>query len=185
MGDCQFVEAHMDAWLDGELDAAATARFERHVTACPACAERIRLERSISADFETLGHIAGRIAHEGAVADAAPRRRFRVWRAAATIALVVGAGYAATMLIRSASNPKNGQLARTVEPDDEANQAPIRLSMSLADDDTRLSVRMPSDDPRVHIIWLYETEPPRSGASDDAGTGEVTPGNGSPLANPS
>lgn len=43
---CELVRRHMGVYVDGELDPASQVEFDRHMTACPACAEHLAFERS-------------------------------------------------------------------------------------------------------------------------------------------
>ncbi len=50
MLDHRFAVAHVSDYLDGELEAPARARVERHASICPKCHELIhKLRRTLSA----------------------------------------------------------------------------------------------------------------------------------------
>ncbi len=181
MHECEYVKAHIDRWLDGELEAAESGRFESHIAACSSCATLIELERSISADLVSLDGVANRIAHEGAIAEQAPRRRRRAWPAAAAIVLLVGVGFLATWLTNDTPAGPDGNGRDIVRKPVVAD--PIQLSILLPDDDSRLSVRIPSDDPQVKIIWLFETTQARSNLPADIDVENVGPGDAAPTMN--
>lgn len=160
MRDCEFVHAHLYDWLDECLDDADLSRFDAHIAACDACATRIGRERRIMRELAALNTIGNRIAHEGVgAAPATPPRSWRAWRIAATIALLIGGGYAIRGW-RASIGPQspNANPSAVANRIDEPAQA--FTTFSLPQDDTRLSVRIPSDDAQIHIFWLYETEAP-------------------------
>jgi mycothiol system anti-sigma-R factor len=44
---CELTATHLHAYLDGELDAAGAASFERHLHTCSECAAALRVEESL------------------------------------------------------------------------------------------------------------------------------------------
>ena len=44
---CELVGTHLHAYLDGELDAAGAANFERHLRTCSACAAEFRSQQDL------------------------------------------------------------------------------------------------------------------------------------------
>jgi anti-sigma factor RsiW len=44
---CELTGTHLHAYLDGELDAAGAASFERHVQSCAACASQLSSEQAL------------------------------------------------------------------------------------------------------------------------------------------
>jgi hypothetical protein len=47
-------DADIAAYLDGELDAAAEARFAAHARACPRCAERLQEQRMLLCELDFM-----------------------------------------------------------------------------------------------------------------------------------
>lgn len=181
MRDCEFVQTHIDDWLDGGLDLTSADRFDDHIAACESCRALVEREHLISLDLESLGGAANRIAQDGQIAEHPPHRRRRVWPAAAAIVLLVSGGYVATWLTKDTPAERNGNGRDIVRKPVDAE--PIQLSIVLPDDDSRMTVRMPSDDPQVKIIWLYETTQTRSNSPGDADSENAGPGDAVPMMN--
>ena len=102
---CELVERDLDAYLDRELDAEASAAVREHVRTCPACrrelAQRETLSRLVrgapyySAPDRLRARVLGQSIRSNSV------RRVLTWAAAAVLVLSVGAGMT---LWRPASN---------------------------------------------------------------------------------
>jgi len=102
---CELVECDLDAYLDRELDAEASAAVREHVRTCAACrrqlAQRETLSRLVrgapyySAPDRLRAQVLAQSARSTSV------RRVFTWAAAAMLVLSVGAG---TTLWRSASS---------------------------------------------------------------------------------
>ena len=45
--NCELSQLHLHGYLDGELDAAGAANFERHLSSCPECAEALAAEERL------------------------------------------------------------------------------------------------------------------------------------------
>jgi anti-sigma factor RsiW len=54
--NCAQALERVDAFVDGELDAAERAAVEAHAASCPACAARLRERRSLSAAVRTASY---------------------------------------------------------------------------------------------------------------------------------
>src|SRR5690242_6597401 len=110
--DCAELERSLDAWIDGELDAADGAEAERHVAACERCREqanaarrerralRVKLREAMGGGTASDG-LRARI-HVALVAE----RRAPLWRrlvpplpVAGLVALAVGIVVAAALLV--------------------------------------------------------------------------------------
>lgn len=48
--DCNFVQEHLSAWLDNELDMATTSHIQQHLAVCNSCAEDVNC-------FEKIGRL--------------------------------------------------------------------------------------------------------------------------------
>lgn len=53
MSDCEY-RSRLDAFHDGELDAPAHERFERHLASCSACAAEVRELRRVARMFDAM-----------------------------------------------------------------------------------------------------------------------------------
>lgn len=179
MHDCDFIRENFDDWSDGLLDGAEAARFDEHVTGCERCAAFVAEERRIGLDLAALNSIANRIAHEGPTTAPAARRRRSGWRIAAAIALFAVGGYVVTLVSRRASNSDESKTPAVAHVD-TVGPAAVQTSFILPEGDTRLSVRVASDNPRIHMFWIYETVSAPSASADREPPGDIGPGNAVP-----
>ncbi|RMH16663.1 MAG: hypothetical protein D6696_17675 [Acidobacteria bacterium] len=51
---CAAIDELLEPYVDGELNAAARARIDRHLASCPACAEQLELARRVGAGLRAL-----------------------------------------------------------------------------------------------------------------------------------
>ena len=96
---CQEFERHLDAYVDGELDANTSREAEEHLQGCPSCSRMVADRRAITRAFRSQvpRHAASdrlRAQLRGALRQAPPSRnwaRSSQWlAAAAALALVIG-----------------------------------------------------------------------------------------------
>jgi anti-sigma factor RsiW len=113
--DCPETQELLDAYLDGELDAAGTLDVGRHLAACPSCADSFaglqRLQaalRSAALRHPTPPRLGGRV-RAALRLEVAPRRRL-------VVAALAGAAAAALVLATAGLWPRRGAdpLAREV-----------------------------------------------------------------------
>jgi mycothiol system anti-sigma-R factor len=52
---CEQRTEHLHAYLDGELDAAGTRQFERHMKECPECGAALAAERKLQNSLQSAG----------------------------------------------------------------------------------------------------------------------------------
>lgn len=105
---CEQVTRNLDAYVDGELAAAARHHFDTHLEGCATCrrsvADRGALGRVVrsapyyAAPAQVRALVSARAARDRA------RRAFRNWAAAAVIVLAVGSGMS---LFRATSNQRD------------------------------------------------------------------------------
>lgn len=182
MRDCDFVISNLGDWTDGLLDDVSLVRFNAHVKACDACAKRVADERQLSNDLAVLNAIGNRIAAEGAT-ETPVRRMNRGWRVAAAFAVLAGSSYVATSLIGKKETNREGAESNAVAVNrdgDNGVPAEIKTTFTLPKDDTRLSVRIPSEDPHIHVFWLYTTAPANDTAAPQPADNDIAPGNAAP-----
>jgi len=103
MTDCRFVDRHVGAFVDGEMDPVSIIEVERHVDACARCQERLAFEhRSRAIVRSSLGDITApeslrmrvteALAREPMPNSDAPRIRFASGAAVAAAAVFFIAG---------------------------------------------------------------------------------------------
>jgi len=181
--DCDHFNRRIDDWLDGTLEDADRSRIDAHLAACSSCASMAAAERRMATDLSMLNDVGNRIAHQGVAAppESTPRRRLNPVRIAAALAILVGGGYAAIhFATRTPSVNDSSDIAANVE-----ESGPIKTTFMMPRDDTRMSVRMPSDNPRVHIVWLYDTAPAVAAVDSPVENEGEGPGPATPHVKPS
>jgi mycothiol system anti-sigma-R factor len=97
---CELTGIHLHAYLDGELDAAGAASFERHLQSCAECASALGSEQSLR---QTLAgaqlyerapeHLRNRVDSKLPAGAPARTRNFGIWKWAAIAATLLLAGF--------------------------------------------------------------------------------------------
>ena len=106
---CAYLDRDLDAYVDGELDAAALATVRLHVSACADCRMRVSHRQALSRVIRSLPYHQAPARLRGAVAAGTRRRRsMRALGAlAAAAVLIVAAGTASTALFQSAARGRD------------------------------------------------------------------------------
>ncbi len=173
MTNCHDIQPLADDWLDDSLTASQRTELEAHLARCDACRAFFRRCERLAMQLVALGDAANVVAETGAAPRTLPLwRRAAPWRIAAAIALVATAGWLATRVgtpPRFAPSNMNSELPR------ESLGTASEVRIAMLGKAEYLQVRLPSADPHVHIVWLYEpmvlaAEP----ASNEAGSGPPT-----------
>ncbi len=154
---CQHVCDRLDDWLDGLLDAVERSAIEDHLSRCSSCRDAFHLQQKLASDLFKLGGVADRIASE-------PAKRVRTitWprifmRIAAAIGFAVGIT-TGTLWYRhrpTAVTDISSSIAIHSSPNEQVN--PRALELHMPPEDKRLVVNVESKNPKIHIVWLYET----------------------------
>lgn len=165
MNGCHEIQGHLDDWLDGLLEPAEQQRVAAHLQDCAACRRLFERHQAISDGLQALGQLADRMAAPPREADRPARRWQRVGRVAAAVLIVgtIGAGAAWYRLAQRADSlvhaPGGPRQTGTIEgehvgPSTIPEQREALIHLVKGDD--RMVVRLPSKNPRVQIIWLYD-----------------------------
>ncbi|MCB9853594.1 MAG: zf-HC2 domain-containing protein [Phycisphaerales bacterium] len=182
MRDCDFIHDSIDDWIEGLLENSAQVRFDEHLAICHRCAAFAEAERQITHDLAALSGIASRIAHEGETRVPTKGHTWTIRRIAAAITLFVVGGTSAVVMMRQAirSGSSTAPVVSRVAP---AEPSAPTTSFTLPEGDTRLSVRVDSDNPRVHMYWIYETVSAPDASADHEAPGDTGPGGAAPDTN--
>ncbi len=88
--NCERIALLLDAYADGELDAASTMQVDAHVSACPGCAAALESNRQLSAAVRSAGpyYAAPAKLHARVRKQSHPRRAL-VWTLVPASALVI------------------------------------------------------------------------------------------------
>ncbi len=184
IGGCDDIRARLNDLLDNELSAGEHERIQAHLRECAACREFFARYETLQKDLSVLARAADRIAARPVAAGTRARHRWPPIRAAAVVLLAAGIGSAAYFMRPSADR----ELIVRDEPGtihglqlvDSEGSVPDRVPgddafhLNLADKDDRLAVRMATENPRVHIVWLYG-DPPADESTDDEAIDEGRP----------
>jgi anti-sigma factor RsiW len=160
-GGCDETRAFFEDWLDGLLDDETRTRFNAHIETCRECRDFLSQRRALADDLLMLGRAADALADAG-VPKTVPRLlRWRSWSiVAATVLFFLTAG-----LYFSEFRHLGGTGSGISGPEPSStNAANERSRASSASDrdfgvtcpDGCMLVPMTSDNPRIHIVWLYE-----------------------------
>jgi hypothetical protein len=168
MHQCADISARLDDWLDGALDPVSQREVDAHLMACDSCRSAFAAHGRMAAQLRSLGHLADSVAD-------APRgvrgARFatRLIRIAAAIAIVAGGAWLARQLLTAPGETQIAQKGGGSEDPgfDGSDERPFEPVIQLVKDDGRISVPVESNNPRIHIVWLYESTPIPEVASND------------------
>lgn len=90
---CELFGTHLQAYLDGELDAAGAANFESHLQSCPQCFEALAAQNALRQSLagaqlyeRAPDHLRRRVRSQISPIDPASLRRSTAWRWAAVAA---------------------------------------------------------------------------------------------------
>lgn len=158
--DCE----RLDAYLDGELDAAARSRFEEHLAACDSCRQMVALDRRIGATLAAAQPVAPR-----GLKERIDRRlrRAQFHRAAQRSALLAAA--AALIAVGFWASQRREQGESPIQPPVAVTAKPA-VRIRFADEDSVIAMPLKSKNPRVTIVWVY---PAVRAAGSDAVTPEI------------
>lgn len=179
MTQCDDIRAGLDDWLDDLLEDSVREAIETHLAECEDCALYFERHESLAGDLLMLGRAADRIADATTtmtMATTAAPRRFRLSptiSAAAGILLLVGAGsYFAQQWLGETRNQQlamneenHGEIGPIAEP---PGPTPREPTFDLTTPENRLARHVESDNPRIHIVWLYDEIRPATDTADRA-----------------
>lgn len=174
MSSCDDIRAACDGWLDGTADTSLEPDIDAHLAACEDCAQNFGRLRAIEDNLAILGSAADRLAD--AAGTPTPKKRL-TWRPLVAVAAVLMFGFVALLRQQDRGSEDIRQFAEngvTAKVDVVSDQGP-GFHITVPDD--HLALPIESDNPRIHIVWLYhETLPPGDTAGENAGDAATQPG---------
>jgi hypothetical protein len=183
---CEKTKVRLDDWLDGLLPGEAADEIRDHLSFCHDCRALFERHRAVAEDLLTLDAVAHRIADSPAAGRRGAVRPLRwISAAGAVAAALLLSAYA--LWNRSAPSELDSPAHPTLIAGSGKKPAPSRSRLSsvpgaattrvtLAASDRRIVQNMETEDPRIHVVWLYDTvAPPQNNESPIAPT--TAPGN--------
>lgn len=171
--DCKTTLALMDDWVDGAIDPAQRHAIERHLSTCASCGAAFEAQQRLAGDLSALGGAADAIA--AGPAESAPKALpgASVWgttlRFAAAMVLAVGAAWMARVALWPVHEDAGRSGPMYVENDARNHELPADSgpTVILASDRAQMAVEVESSNPRIHIVWLYDTPVAESDGDED------------------
>lgn len=173
---CEEVMEGLDDWLDQALDARLRANVDVHLASCESCRREFARHRALADDLHVLGRIADRIVDAPAHSGSWRARWTRIGRVAAILAIAVGAALVGWNRMNhgaAARFVEKGSIAGPIEPIPDSHKRLARFEFEPSEPNRHMVVSVESDNPRVHIVWLYENtlgkpaQPSSRGAETD------------------
>ncbi len=157
MNGCEAIRAHLDDWLDDALGQADRDRVAAHLQDCRDCEAFFARHRSIATDLAALGGAADRMAALPVTPRRRPSSTARVLlRIAAGVALMTTVG----LLVVSYFDDSQRDAQRFVQDDFPRDSEVPTIEVSRfhsTHEAGRIVVPIACDNPKVHIVWLYNT----------------------------
>jgi len=183
---CGEIRERFDDWLEDSLSDADRKTIEGHLKACDACRRFFDYHETLANDLMALGRAADRMAAGRTAAKPVSHDRIRPLQVAAIIALFIVPGMIIKRVLFDqvgqptqvvSNDPRERAEERPDDPGDQSARPPDSSDFHFSHDDDRLAVRMKSDNPRVHIVWLYDTiPPPEDGGNENNPSGSDSAG---------
>lgn len=167
MARCTEIRERFDDWLEGRLPAADRTVIEDHLRACDGCRRFFDEQAALAGDLLALGCAADRMAAGRAAVKPVSPRRVDVLQIAAVIVLFIVPG----MIIKRVWFDRGDEPAQVVSnrpppaasgvhDTGDAPTHPAEPAFSVSTDEDRLAVLMSTENPRIHLVWLYDTVRP-------------------------
>ena len=156
---CERVMDRLDDWLDEALDARLRSAVDAHLAGCDSCRREFARHRALADDLVVLGRIADRIVDAPVQRPLRRVRWTRIGKVVVVLAIAVGAALAGRNWMNQ------GTLTQVVDyepivpdgaPTSVENMVPTRFEYEPAEPGRHMVVAVKSDNPRIHIVWLYE-----------------------------
>ncbi len=179
---CDTVRGHLDDWLDDAVDPVVGAAIESHLSSCHACRAEFTRHRKLAGDLLSLGRVADRMADAGQGVGAIASRGRWQWliRIAAAVMFAAGTSWAVWSVLQRDDGVQ--QVVRAPDADQSHDDRPIddaparsSFRLALAEGDTRMVVPVKSENPRIHIVWLYDSISPSAAMPTEASPDDTAP----------
>ena len=141
---CLEAKEHVHARLDGELDDSGTSELGAHLEGCPECRAFSEEMDSLRSWIVEVGE-TDRMEPTAGTVQRSPSSRW--WRGVPALAasFLLGLGLILTSVLRPVGPPSPPPVAATFEVQ--------------AANENLLVVQLESQNPGIHIVWLYPKSP--------------------------
>ena len=140
--DCDEMHVLLHQRLDGELGGKEQAALDLHLESCPSCRRELEQLSEVVSLVQAIGELPRQDT------PVAPHRTRSM-----SIPLHASVSALAALILLSVT------LFLVTPTDDPPTQTPeLTASLKLSDSDSDLlTVHLPSQDPEVHVFWVYGT----------------------------
>lgn len=162
MKSCADSRSQIELRLDGMLNAAGQTRLNAHLSQCSTCREYDAAQRVLSGDLVLLS----RVADMRAVSSVPKTRRAPQWMHAGKVAAALAFAVLCTWTFvrRPSPQPRPYAGPTVVQPPahEEDGAPPTRFTVSIApaDGDSRFTIPIETENPRIHMVWMYDAVSP-------------------------
>lgn len=163
-----------DAWRDGDPPEKARAEVDSHLDQCVACRRWFDAAVQLGNDLELLGVTADLMCRskvDGLEKDRLPTTRpawgrlsglARQTRVAAAILFLCSVTWLMTARREPDLSTNSLPSTHAIDPVQPRRPQPKTATVvSLSGDDARWVAPIPSDNPRIHIVWVYGDPAPQ------------------------
>jgi len=171
---CDDIRMQFDAWRDGDASRADTAIIDSHLKDCAGCRRWFAHATNLDENLAQLGRTADCLAGSSSAlqgdefrlanrkSTAGWIRLIRMSRVAAALVLVT-TGVWLGVSRRTPPHVTSTLATHTPprRPGNESGAIPTRVT--LVNEPARFVEPIPSTDPHIHIVWIYDNDWPATG----------------------
>ena len=167
MNACAACREQIELRMDGMLEAALAAQLDSHLSQCTACRRYDEAQQALTGNLNALSRVAESLAAPQNRETSTAPRWIHAGKVAAALAFVVLCTW--TFVRRPSTKPDiaPAPVASDTTLNDPKTRPPVRLAVSveLIDAETRFAIPIATENPRVHMVWLYDDALPVADAS--------------------
>ena len=162
MNACAACREQIDLRMDGMLDASLQSQLADHLAQCSACRQYDAAQQALSGNLSALSRVAELLAAPQLQQSRKTSNWMHTGKVAAALAFAVLCTW--TFVRQPSNHHPPGPAPVTINSPDNVSDAPppIRFaaSVDLVDEDDRFTIPIQTDNPRVHMVWLYDSVSP-------------------------
>ena len=155
MNACAACREQIDLRMDGMLDAALQSKLADHLSQCAACRRYDAAQQALSGNLAALSRVADALAVQQPRKSRVIPNWMHVGRVAAALVFAV---------LCTWSFVRRPSIYPDVDPRPipRVSRPPVQLAVSVepVDNERRIAIPIETDNPRVHMVWLYDSDSP-------------------------